>query len=72
MHFQIVHFVDMVTRQNENVFRFITVDERDVLVDCIGRSLIPFIADGSDTAAIYTFRRYCDQVHECPFPTYRS
>ena len=41
-HGIVVHFVDMVTGKDENVVRIPLLDERNVLVDGIGRAFVPF------------------------------
>ena len=40
-HLGIVHFIDMVAREHEDVLGIIPFDEGDILVDGVGRALIP-------------------------------
>ena len=46
-HLAVVHFIDMVTGQNQHVVRIITVDEIQILIDRIGGTLIPVCAVAS-------------------------
>ena len=41
----IVHFVDMVTRKNQNLFGRVGADDVQILVDGVGCSLVPLAAD---------------------------
>src|SRR5262245_2375600 len=44
-HFHIVHLVNMVAGKNEHIVRFIGVEQKQVLIDRIRGTLIPFFAD---------------------------
>ena len=44
-HRQIVHLVDVITRQDDNILWSIFFDGKDVLVDRVGRALIPMFVD---------------------------
>ena len=37
-HFGVVHFIDMVARKDQHVFRIPHIDKIDVLVDGVGRA----------------------------------
>ena len=43
-HHLVVHLIDVVSGENQDVIRMIRVDVLDVLVDCIGRAGIPVTA----------------------------
>ena len=43
-HHLVIHLVDVVSGENQDVIRMIRVDVLDVLVDCIGRAGIPVTA----------------------------
>ncbi|MPN06932.1 hypothetical protein SDC9_154189 [bioreactor metagenome] len=40
-HCAIVHLIDMIPRQNQNIFRIILIDKLRVLIDCVCGSGIP-------------------------------
>ena len=42
-HFLVVHLVDVVAREQNNVFGAVTLDDIDVLVNSVGRAGIPLI-----------------------------
>src|SRR5256885_6674911 len=44
-HLGVVHFVDVIATQDENVFRAFAGDGVNVLVDGVGRAAIPLLAD---------------------------
>src|SRR5882724_1142887 len=44
-HFGVVHFVDVIAREDENVFGTFAADGIDVLVDRVRRALIPLFGD---------------------------
>ena len=46
-HLVIIHLVDMVAGQDQNVLGIILLDEVDILVDGIGGAAVPFAALGS-------------------------
>ena len=43
-HLGVVHLIDMVARKHQHILRVIALDKRDVLVDGVGRPLIPIPA----------------------------
>ena len=40
-HIAVIHLVDVVAGQNQHVLGIVTLDEVDVLIDGVGRALIP-------------------------------
>ena len=40
-HLVVVHLVDVVAGQDENIFRIIIRDKRDILINCVRRTLVP-------------------------------
>ena len=40
-HFGVVHFVDVVAGQDDHIFRVIHIQKTDVLIDGVGRALVP-------------------------------
>ena len=44
-HLGVVHFIDVVAGQHEHMVRRVFLDHIDVLIDGVGRSLVPFVAD---------------------------
>jgi len=40
-HSGVVHFVDVVAGEDQHVVRVIALDERDILIDGVGRALVP-------------------------------
>jgi len=43
-HLGIVHRVDVVSAQHQNIFRGVAVNDVDILVERVGRSPVPFLA----------------------------
>ena len=41
-HFGIIHFINMVARQNRHIFGIVAVNKGDVLVNRVCRALVPF------------------------------
>ena len=41
-HRRVVHLVDMVAGEDQHVVRLIAIDEANVLIDGVGRALVPF------------------------------
>jgi hypothetical protein len=44
-HLRVVHFVDVIARENEDVFGALAADGIDVLIDGVGGALIPLLGD---------------------------
>ena len=44
-HLRVVHLVDVIARQHDHVARVLAHDRVEVLVDRVGRALIPVLAD---------------------------
>ena len=44
-HLHIVHLVDVVARQDEHIVRLFGVEQKQVLIDCVGGALVPFFTD---------------------------
>ena len=44
-HLLVVHLVDVVAREDEDVIRLLAADRIDVLIDRVGRALIPVLRD---------------------------
>ena len=44
-HLHIVHLVDMVAGEDEHIVRLFIVEEKKVLIDRVGGTLVPFFAD---------------------------
>ena len=40
-HVRIVHAVDVIARENDDIFGVVLVDERHVLIDGVGSALVP-------------------------------
>ena len=45
-HLVVIHFVDVVARENQHIIRIVLLDEADVLKNGVGRSAVPFAALG--------------------------
>lgn len=63
-HLVVVHFVDMVARKDDHIFRIITLNVVDILINCIGCSRIPVCTVNSliRAEAVYT------RVHTVKIP----
>ena len=44
-HALVIHFVDMIAGQNDDVLRLFRADGIDVLIDRVGRPHVPILAD---------------------------
>src|SRR4029077_5907361 len=44
-HLRIVHLVDMVAGEDEHIVRLFIVEQKKVLIDRVGGTLVPFFAD---------------------------
>ena len=40
-HCSVIHLVDVVTGENNEIFRVVVVDKAHVLIDCVCSSLVP-------------------------------
>ena len=43
-HLVVIHLVDVVTGENEHILRIVLIDEADILIDCVGSTLVPLSA----------------------------
>ena len=63
-HLVVVHFVDMVARKDDHIFRIITLNVVDILINCIGCSRIPVCTVNSLIRAETVYTR----VHTVKIP----
>jgi len=63
-HLVVVHFVDMVARKDYHIFRIITLNVVDILINCIGCSRIPVCTVNSLIRAETVYTR----VHTVKIP----
>ena len=46
-HLAVIHLVDMVSGQDQDVFRLVGAEDVQVLIDRVGGALVPVLADGA-------------------------
>jgi hypothetical protein len=44
-HFAVIHLVDVIAGENEHIFGLLGADGINILIDRVGRTLIPLVAD---------------------------